>query len=91
MALVAEVLGALVPTGLLAHLFEWLFRRFLRRPVIRVLVANALSLAIATIAGGYGNADYGPPQFLQSFLLYGLAQLVWLVVMLIIQRGRRAA
>ena len=88
--MVAQVLGALVPTGLLAYFFEWLLRRFVGQPVVRVFVANAVSLAISTIAGGYGNADYGPPQFLPSFLLYGLAQLIWLVVMLVRQRRQRA-
>jgi hypothetical protein len=86
-----DVLGALVPTGLLAFFFEWVMRRFIGGPVARVFIANAVSLAISTVAGGYGHADYGPPQFLPSFFLYGLAQVVWLVVMLLRQRGQRTA
>jgi hypothetical protein len=91
MADIASMMGALIPTALLAFFFEWTLRRPIAATVPRVVTANVVSLAITTVIAGFGLADGGPPVFDRAFLQYLLPQAVWLVVMLILTRRRKAA
>jgi hypothetical protein len=88
---VIDVIAGLVPTGLLAFFFEWGLRRIVSAAISRILVANVASLAVATVAGGYGYADDGPPLFMFALLKYALPQAIVLVAMLIMNRGRKRA
>jgi hypothetical protein len=84
------LLGALVPTGLLAALFVWLPGRYIKPIGARALVANVLALFVATLIGGYGLADGGPPRFDDAFFGYWLPQAIWLVVWILTLRDRQA-
>jgi hypothetical protein len=76
MGLVAEMLGALVPTYLFAALFVWLLKRFLSGSALAI-VANALSLGAAFVLAAYGHDDGSGPRWSAGYL-YVLPQIVWL-------------
>jgi hypothetical protein len=86
---IASFVGALLITWLLTYLFDWLLRRWISSPIPCLLVAAVVSLALCTVAGGYGFADRGPPVFAAAFLAYVLPQLVSLGLMLLFRRGRK--
>jgi hypothetical protein len=81
----------MVPTGLLAHFFEWALRRVMGRTEPRVVTANVISLVVATVAAGFGYADGGPPQFYHGFIQNLLPQVIWLIIMLIAKHPRKVA
>jgi hypothetical protein len=60
-------------------IFNWLLRHH-AAPIPRMMMANGLSLFVATIVGGFGIADGGGPNFASAFASYVLPQLVWLIV-----------
>jgi hypothetical protein len=87
---IASFVGVLVLfTWLLTSLFDWLLRRWINSPIPRLLVAAVVSLALCTVAGGYGFAGGGPPDFAGAFLIYVLPQLVSLGLMFLFRRGRK--
>ena len=88
---IAFLLGAAIPTGALAALFIWMPGRYIKSILLRAVVANGLALVIATLIGGFGMADGGPPKFSGAFMGYWLPQAIWLVIWLIILKGRQTA
>ena len=78
MADVAFLIGALIPTGVLAALFIWMPGRYVTSIVLRAGIANALALVGAALIGGMGMADGGPPKFDAALVAYALPQAIWL-------------
>lgn len=76
------LLGALLPTGFLSRLFLWLLKRR-DGGVLKLLVANLASLAVAAVIGGFGLADGGPFAGTRALALYALPQAVWLLIDLV--------
>lgn len=68
--------AGLVPTYLLRRLFMWLTKRW-DGGLGRMLVCNMLSLAVATIAAGFGMADGGPFKGGTAFFTYAIPQACW--------------
>jgi hypothetical protein len=86
---IGGVLGALAITYLLTRLALWLLKR-MGDDTRRILVAYAAVFVFSVMAGGYGLANGGTPDFLRPALLYGLPLLLWLVVDFLALKGRRA-
>ena len=61
------------------QLFLWLLRSW-KAEYPRLITANGLSLFLATVLAGFGNADGGTPDFQKSFTTYVLPQIVCLLV-----------
>jgi hypothetical protein len=79
-----QLIGALITVVLLTQLFMWVTKK-LRRPnnhKLRILLANALSLAVYTVAMGYSlvpDLTRGePPHLLTAFYIGVLPQLICL-------------
>jgi hypothetical protein len=72
-------IGALFATGILTAIFNWLLRHH-AAPIPRMMMANGVSLFVATVGGGFGIATGGGPNFASAFASYVLPQLVCLIV-----------
>lgn len=85
---IAFLLGGLLLTFLVSRVLRaTVFRRV--SGWTRVLGANALTLGVATLVGGFGFADGAPPRFGYALTAYALPVLFWVVVDAI--RDRRAS
>ncbi|WP_414470754.1 hypothetical protein [Microvirga sp. M2] len=75
----AGLLGAFLGAVLLTQLFLWLLRSW-KAEYPRLITANGLSLCLATVLAGFGNAYGGAPDFQKSFATYVLPQFVCLLL-----------
>jgi hypothetical protein len=74
---VLTLLGALIATFAISRFFGWILKRRVPDPS-KLLVANAATLAFATVVSGYGFAAPGaPPVFAVGFATYVLPVLAW--------------
>jgi hypothetical protein len=73
--------GVLLVTFLFRAIFYWLTKK-LRRPLLQICLANALSLAAYTVAMRYSLVtdltSNETPHFLKAFSMAVLPQLIWL-------------
>ena len=77
--LIGSLIGALIITLLLSRVFrKWPFGR--ARGLMKAVGPNVLTLVLATVLGGFGNADGGSPQFLRAAGLYVLPVCLWTIV-----------
>lgn len=78
--MIAEMIGALLPTGLLAALYHWLFRRIhSRAPRTLVHVLSWLSCSALYMLGtGDGGSLWSLGRLGNGLALYALPQIVWL-------------
>ncbi len=83
------IVGALVGSYLLSRLALWLLKAMGDKRD-RILGAHGATFAFVTVAGGYGYADGGEPQFLHAAEIYILPIILWLAIDLLALRGRRA-
>ena len=90
MTTIAFFIGALVPTVLVSQLFLFVTRSWKEGGNIRLVVCHTVSLLLITFIGGMGMADGGAFAGAKALLAYAPAQAVWLVVNLVIARGRRS-
>ena len=87
---ISFMIGALIPTGVLTLFIFWLSKKLIASRLAGWLVANVLSLIIATVVGAFRLADGGAPEFAEAFFGYIVPQIVWLVVTGFIVRGQVA-
>jgi len=73
------IIGALIPTFILSRLLLWSLKRW-QAPHWRLIVAHGLSLSIAIVIAGLGNADGGSFAGERSVAIYAPAQAFWLIV-----------
>lgn len=88
MAMIAVLIGALIPTFLVSRLLLWVLRSW-NAGVRRFAVAHAGSWLICGFLGGMGMAD-GGAFATQAIAIYGLPQAFWLVMDLV-RHKRRAS
>lgn len=74
--IIGLVLGAVMITALLSRLALWL-TKWIKDARQHVHVSHALSFILATVVGGLGAADGGPPRFGFAAATYLLPQLFW--------------
>lgn len=93
MAYLLQLIGALLPTGLLAAFFRWLFRKLGR--TIHPVAVHALSLLTCGTLGMLGRADgrdlWSVNRFADALTVYLLPQAVWLFLELVRRRGAGGA
>lgn len=75
----AFFVGALVVIAALTETFNWLLRHH-AESIPRLLMANGLSLFVATVIGGFGFAEGEDLRFTSAFALCVFPQLLWLIV-----------
>lgn len=80
----AEIGGALFVTFIVFRLAGWIWYRALahvepppKRANLAVALATVATVGLGTIAGAYGLADGGAPQYARAFLPYSLAGVAW--------------
>lgn len=84
---IGALLGAFVITLLLSRLFsKWPFGH--ATGVMKALGPNLLTLAVATLLGGFGFSRGGGPRFLQAAAIYFVPVAVWSIMDLILWRRR---
>lgn len=76
MNILAQMLGALLPTLLLSRLFLFVFKKRHWSAHRRILLANGISLALGWILRAAGDANGGDWQW-GSGVINVLPQLVW--------------
>jgi hypothetical protein len=90
MYILATFFGAFLGMGLISRLALWLTKRLGKDTPRHLMVAHGIAIAFATVLAGFGQAeDGGPPRFLYAFLLYGGADLLWIVLDVLGAKGRR--
>lgn len=57
----------------------------------QIAVGGALAIIIATVLGGFGFADGGPPRFFYAFATYLNATLLWIAVSSLLMERKRVA
>ncbi|WP_188260837.1 hypothetical protein [Azospirillum tabaci] len=88
MAVVAQMVGGLVPTFFLRALMLWLLKSW-DGGARKLVLANAVSLLIAALVGGMGLADEGAFAPLKAVSVYAIPQALWLAFDLLRLRGKR--
>ena len=73
------IVGGLIAISVLMLIWRWVLRRWLSG-VLLPIVATAAAFATATLIGGFGLADGGPPQFWLAFVNYLIPAIVVAVV-----------
>jgi hypothetical protein len=72
--------GALTSVGVLTAIFNWLLR-YHAAPIPRLILANGMSLFLATALSALATEEGGKgPDFTSAFATYVLPQLVWLII-----------
>ncbi len=74
------LIGALIGTGLITGLILWPLQKFLQPPWA-VVIANSACLLLTSATYDRGVAA--------GLTKYGLPQAVWLIILLIVERGRK--
>ena len=73
--LIGSLIGGIAIIYLMTRLILLAFRDK-KRDSRSIVIAACISLFIATVLGGYGFAEGGPPNFLNAFLNYVLQTLI---------------
>lgn len=87
-------LGVLIGTAIFTRLVRWILSMFKVQDPALSVATLVLFLALALVAGAFGNADGGPLNWERSLALiligYLPAGILFLVIDLLAWRGRRA-
>ena len=73
--LIGQLFGGIVITYLIMRLVMLAFRANKYKPK-SIVISAGCTLLIATVIGGFGFADGGPPVFLSAFSVYGIPAVI---------------
>ena len=76
------LVGTFVGTGFVTLLLLWLLRKFLQ-PVVAILISTVVCLLVSATSNDH--------RFPLGIPFYGIPQAVWLAILLVAERGRKAS
>ena len=76
-ALIGGIIGAFIATFLLGSLLNWaLFKRLSVSPTAAALLSAGSAIVLALVIAGFGNADAGPWNPGNGYIIYGIGGLL---------------